>query len=245
MVTACVLIIGNEILCGRTKDANLPFLATELNKLGIQVGEARILPDKEDIIVNTLQDVRRRFDYIFTTGGIGPTHDDITSACVAKAVGRKLIRNHDAVAMLESHYSAGDLNEARLRMADTPEGAALIENPISKAPGYQVENIFVLAGVPRIAQAMFDNLEYRLKGGETVQSRTLSTNLGEGLIADGLGGIQDRFRNVEIGSYPYFKDGQLGVSLVIRGFDNGEIDECCKTIEELIDSLDGNLIFSS
>ncbi len=245
MVSACILIIGNEVLSGRTKDANLSFLGNELNELGIQVQEARVIPDIEDVIIGTLNEVRTRFDYVFTTGGIGPTHDDITSACVAKAVGRALIRNPEAVGMLETRYQPEDLNDARLRMANTPEGAILIENPISKAPGYQIENIFVLAGVPSIARAMFDNLKPRLKGGAAVLSKTISTNLGEGVIAGPLGAIQTDFPNLDIGSYPYFKDGQLGVSLVCRSTDMEEIDQCCSAIEEMIDSLGGNIIFLS
>ena len=237
MVTACVLIIGNEILSGRTKDVNLPFLAEELNKLGIRIGEARIIPDVEETIISTVQYASEHYDYVFTTGGIGPTHDDITSACVAEAVGQKLIHNPEAVAMLESHYKPEDLNEARLRMAMTPEHATLIENPISKAPGYQVDNIFVLAGVPAIARAMFDNLRGRLQGGATVLSHTITTHYGEGIIAGPLGKIQEQFPSVDIGSYPYFKEGQLGVSLVIRTTDELQLNTCEQAIKEMIVSL--------
>jgi len=244
-VSACILIIGNEVLSGRTQDSNLSYLASELNDIGIQVAEARVIPDEETIIIDTLNHARQIFDYVFTTGGIGPTHDDITSACVAKAFDRKLIRNPAAVAMLESHYKAEDLNEARLKMAETPTDAILIENPISKAPGYQVENVFVLAGVPRIAQAMFDNLKSRLSGGATVLSKTISTNLGEGIIAGPLGDIQTDFGELDIGSYPYFKDGNLGVSLVIRSTEESQIDDCLQRIKEMIESLRGNIIFST
>lgn len=242
--TACVLIIGNEVLSGRTRDSNLSFLGTELNKIGIQVTEARVIPDIEHTIVETLNYARRHFDYVFTTGGIGPTHDDITAACVAKAFGVELIRNPDAVAMLETHYKPEDLNEARLSMANTPQNAILIENPVSKAPGFQVENVFVLAGVPRIAQAMFDNLKSRLEGAETVLSKTISTDLGEGLVAQPLGEVQARFAKLEIGSYPYFKDGQAGVSLVVRGRDENEIDLCLDSLKEMIETLGGCPIFT-
>jgi len=242
--TACVLIIGNEVLSGRTRDSNLSFLGTELNTIGIQVTEARIIPDVEHTIVETLNYARQHFDYVFTTGGIGPTHDDITAACVAKAFGMPLIRNPDAVAMLETHYKAEDLNEARLSMANTPQNAILIENPVSKAPGFQVENVFVLAGVPRIAQAMFDNLKSRLEGAETVLSKTVSTDLGEGIVAQPLGDVQARFPDVEIGSYPYFKDGQAGVSLVVRGRDEEEINLCLDSLKEMIETLGGCPIFT-
>jgi len=242
--TACVLIIGNEVLSGRTRDSNLSFLGTELNKIGIQVTEARVIPDIEHTIVETLNYARRHFDYVFTTGGIGPTHDDITAACVAKAFGVELIRNPDAVAMLQTHYKPEDLNDARLSMANTPQNAILIENPVSKAPGFQVENVFVLAGVPRIAQAMFDNLKSRLEGAQTVLSKTVSTDLGEGLVAQPLGEVQARFPHLEIGSYPYFKDGQAGVSLVVRGRDEAEINLCLDSLKEMIETLGGCPIFT-
>lgn len=244
-VTAAILIIGNEVLSGRTKDANLSFLAEELNKLGIQVHEARVIPDVESVIVETLNQLRSQFDYVFTTGGIGPTHDDITASCVAKAFGREFGLNDDAHAMLKSHYKPEDLNEARLRMAHTPKDAILIENPISKAPGFQVENVFVLAGVPKIARAMFDNLKDRLKGGQTVQSATLTTDLTEGVLAQNLGEIQDQFNDIEIGSYPYFKEGAFGVSLVMRGVDQMRVDQCQSTVKEMIESLGGKLIYST
>ncbi|NVK19429.1 MAG: competence/damage-inducible protein A [Methylocystaceae bacterium] len=242
-VTAAILIIGNEILSGRTKDANLSFLATSLNELGIQVREARVIPDLEDVIIHTLNHLRSQFDYVFTTGGIGPTHDDITASCVAKAFGLEFGLNDDAHAMLKSHYKPEDLNEARLRMAHTPKGAILIENPISKAPGFQVENVFVLAGVPKITCAMFDNLKDRLKGGATVQSATLTTDLTEGVIAQKLGDIQDQFTDIDIGSYPYFKEGAFGVSLVLRGTDENRVDQCQTTVKEMIESLGGKVIY--
>ncbi|WP_135079657.1 molybdopterin-binding protein [Terasakiella sp. SH-1] len=243
-VTACIVIIGNEILSGRTQDSNLNFLATELNKLGIQVGEARVIPDIETVIIDTINYARNTYDYVFTTGGIGPTHDDITSACVAKALGYDFARNPEAVAMLESHYKPEDLNEARLRMADTPVGAILIENPISKAPGFQIENVFVLAGVPRIAQALFDNLKNRLTGGITVLSKTVSTDLGEGIIADPLASLQEKFPHIDMGSYPYFKDGRLGVSMVLRHHDETSLQECEQALKEMVETLGGNIIFS-
>lgn len=163
--TASVLLIGNELLSGRTKDANLPYLAVELNKLGIRVVECRVVPDVESVIVDAIHALRERSDYVFTTGGIGPTHDDITAQAVAAAFGRKVVRNAEAEALLRAYYPAEKINEARLKMADMPDGAALIHNPVSTAPGFRVENVYALAGVPDIARAMFDHLKHELVGG--------------------------------------------------------------------------------
>src|SRR5215217_9034801 len=164
-VTACILVIGNEILSGRTKDANIQYLATELGQLGIRVMECRVIPDIEATVVATVNEVRRKFDYVFTTGGIGPTHDDITADCIAKAFGVGIGHDPSAVAMLRERYTPEELNEARLRMARIPDGASLIENPISKAPGFRMGNVFVMAGVPSIMQAMLDNIAPTLETG--------------------------------------------------------------------------------
>src|SRR5882762_10478772 len=201
-VTACVLIIGNEILSGRTQDANLAFLAQGLNEAGVRLREARVIPDDKETIVGTVNEVRCQFDYVFTTGGIGPTHDDITSACIAEAFGVELIVHPEAGRILESHYPPGGLNEARLRMAQVPEGAVLLPNPISRAPGFRVENVYVLPGVPQIMQAIFNELKHRLKGGAKMLSRSVSCTLGEGTIAKDLGALQERYGDLEIGSYP-------------------------------------------
>ena len=166
-VRACLIIIGNEILSGRTHDKNLPYLAEELNTLGVRLVETRVIPDIEDTIIETLNECRAKFDYVFTTGGIGPTHDDITSECVAKAFGVAIELNADAHDLLKSHYdNPADLNEARLRMARIPVGAELIQNPISKAPGFRMENVYVMAGVPMIMQAMFQGIKHQLIGGK-------------------------------------------------------------------------------
>ncbi|WP_299391198.1 molybdopterin-binding protein [Pelagibius sp.] len=233
-VTACLLIIGNEILSGRTKDKNLAFLGEELNHLGIRLMEARVIPDVEDVIVATVNDVRQRFDYVFTTGGIGPTHDDITADCVAKAFGLPLIVNQEARAILEAHYEKGQLNAARLRMARTPEGAQLIENPVSQAPGFQVGNVFVMAGIPVIMQAMFQSLRHRLAGGEPLLSLTVSVDLGEGVLAAGLGAVQERFPDVELGSYPFNRNGTFGVRLVLRSTDAQRLKAAAQAVDELI-----------
>jgi molybdenum cofactor synthesis domain-containing protein len=223
IVIACVLIIGNEILSGRTQDANLAFLAQGLNEIGIRLREARVIPDDAQTIVGTVNEVRAKFDYVFTTGGIGPTHDDITSACIAEAFGVPLILHPEAKRILESHYPPGGLNEARLRMAQVPEGAALLLNPISRAPGFRIENVFVLPGVPQIMQAIFNELKHRLHGGAKVFSRSVSCALGEGTIAQDLAALQARYGDLEIGSYPYFRRSDFGVTLVVRGIERGRI----------------------
>ncbi len=215
-VTAAIVIIGTEILSGRTQDMNVQFLATRLNELGVQLREVRVVADIEDAVVKAVNECRAEYDYLFTTGGIGPTHDDITSHCLAKAFGVRNVLNDEAKAVLVDHYAGGELNEARLRMAHTPEGATLIENPISKAPGYQIGNVFVLAGVPVIMQAMFESLRHRLVGGAPVRSLTISVALPEGRLARPLGVIQGEFTDVEIGSYPFFRAGVVGCSLVLR-----------------------------
>src|SRR5258708_4994218 len=214
IVTACVLIIGKEILCGRTEDANLGFVAQGVNEVGIRLREARVIPDDPGVIVPTVNEVRRAFDYVFTTGGIGPTHDDITAQCVADAFGVPLMVHPEAKRLLETHYPPGHLNEARLRMAMVPEGAVLLPNPISRAPGFQIGNVFVLPGVPNIMQGIFEQLKYRLVGGEKVLSRSVSCHLGEGALAKDLGALQGRHPDVEIGSYPYFRPAAFGVHLL-------------------------------
>ncbi len=198
IVTACVLIIGNEILSGRTQDANLAFLAQGLNEAGIRLREARVIPDDHDVIVSTVNEVRRGFDYVFTTGGIGPTHDDITAQCIADAFGVALIVHPEARRLLESHYPPGHLNEARLRMAMVPEGAALLPNPISRAPGFRIGNVHVLPGVPSIMQGIFEQLKYRLVGGDTVLSRSVSCHLAEGTLARDLAELQERYPDVRV-----------------------------------------------
>ncbi|HEY1798395.1 MAG TPA: molybdopterin-binding protein [Stellaceae bacterium] len=239
-VTACVLIIGNEILSGRVQDENLAFLATGLNDAGIRLRHARVIPDDAETIIATINEVRRHYDYVFTTGGIGPTHDDITSQCVADAFGVKLVLNPEAVRILTGHYPPGALNEARLRMAHVPEGAVLLSNPISRAPGFRMENVYVLPGVPQIMRAMFSELQHQLRGGAKVLTRSVSCSLGEGPIANGLSAIQDRYADCEIGSYPYFRRADFGVTLVVRGTDRTRIEAAAEEIKTLIRSLGGD-----
>jgi molybdenum cofactor synthesis domain-containing protein len=199
-VTAALIVIGNEVLSGRTRDANLPYLGQRLNELGVQLKETRVIRDDEDAIVRTVNECRQAYDYVFTTGGIGPTHDDITAGSIAKAFGVPLLRHPEAVARLERHYRSGEFNEARMRMTDVPEGGTLIDNPVSAAPGFRIENVFVFAGVPAIMQAMFEGIKHALIGGEPLRARTFRTTLAEGQLAHGLGDIQVRFPEVEIGS---------------------------------------------
>jgi molybdenum cofactor synthesis domain-containing protein len=240
VVTACVLIIGNEILSGRTQDANLSFLARGLNEVGIRVREARVIADDPKAIATTLNAVRGSFDYVFTTGGIGPTHDDITAQSVADAFGVPLILHPQAKRLLETHYPPGQLNEARLRMAMVPEGAVLLPNPISRAPGFQIGNVFVLPGVPEIMRGIFEQLKYRLRGGEKVQSRSVSCHLSEGALARDLGDFQARHPDLEIGSYPYFRRGDFGVTLVLRGTDNVRLANAMDQLKLLIRRLGGD-----
>jgi molybdenum cofactor synthesis domain-containing protein len=233
-VTACLLIIGNEILSGRTQDKNLAYIGEGLNELGVRLMEVRVIPDDERVIIDTLNEVRRGFDYVFTTGGIGPTHDDITADCVAKAFGLPLIVNPEARAILEAHYPPGQLTEARLRMARTPEGARLIENPVSKAPGFQVENVFVMAGIPAVMQAMFNSLKHELVGGKPLRSRTVKVEMGESFVAEGLSAVQDSHPDVEIGSYPFNRDGVFGTRLVLRSTEESELTAAAAALDAML-----------
>ncbi|RKQ72504.1 competence/damage-inducible protein A [Oceanibaculum indicum] len=239
--TAALLIIGNEVLSGRTKDANLSHLGTQLSEMGIRMMEARVVPDIEARIIEAVNELRARYTYVFTTGGIGPTHDDITSACIAKAFGVKLIRHPDAMTLLAAHYAAtgAEFNDARKKMAEVPEGAALVENPVSKAPGFHIGNVYVFAGIPRIMQAMFDSVRGELATGAKIASRTVSCRIGEGTLAQGLGAIQARHPSIDIGSYPYFAGGGFGVSLVLRGTDEAALDAAADEVRALIRSLGG------
>lgn len=241
-VTACVILIGNELLSGRTQDSNLQFIGQQLAAQGIRLKEARVIPDVPEVIVETVNSCRAMYDYVFTTGGIGPTHDDITTACVAKAFGKCVIRHPEAVAALSHHYREGELNEARLKMAEVPEGAALIPNPVSAAPGYVIENVYVLAGVPSIMQAMFKALS--LKGGAPIVSESLSAYITEGGIAAELEAIQNRFPEVDIGSYPFFRHGKVGTSLVGRSENPEKLQGAMDAIRAMLESHRAEIISS-
>lgn len=242
LVTASLVIIGNEILSGRTHDKNLPHLAVELNKAGIQLREVRVVPDIEAEIVDAVNAVRARYDYVFTTGGIGPTHDDITTASVAKAFGVNVIRHPEAEAALRAHYTAEQINEARLKMADVPEGATLIPNPVSTAPGFCIGNVYVMAGVPKIMQAMLAAIIPLLTGGDSVGSLSLTTDLPEGTIAAGLTAIQDKYPTVDIGSYPQYAEGRPQTTLVCRAMDTAANQAAADEVRALIATLGGVLL---
>jgi molybdenum cofactor synthesis domain-containing protein len=219
--TAAILIIGNEILSGKTQDTNTPWLAQRLGERGIRLCEVRVVRDEEEAIVRAVHALKDAYTYVFTTGGIGPTHDDITADCMARAFGVEIGVREDARALLAAYYSATgkELNDARLRMARIPSGAALIDNPVSGAPGFKLENVYVMAGVPKIMQGMFGAFADTLKGGPPVLSRAVTGAIRESDIAEELAAIQNAFPDIEIGSYPKMKEGRPEVSLVLRGQD--------------------------
>lgn len=239
IVTAALLVIGDEILSGRTKDKNIGYVAEYLTNIGIDLKEVRVVADEEPEIVAALNVLRARYTYVFTTGGIGPTHDDITSECVAKAFGVKWVLHPETHKIFKSIYKPEDLNEARLRMAHTPEGATLIINPVSRAPGFKMGNVYVMAGIPGVMQAMFDSVQPTLKGGPPVLSRTVSCDLPEGTIAKGLGAIQARYADVDIGSYPFYRRGSFGTSLVLRGREPKRLDQAAQEVLAMVKELGG------
>ena len=236
-VTACVIVIGNEILSGRTQDANLAYLAKALNGVGIRVMEARVVRDDAHAIAAAVDACRARYDYVFTTGGIGPTHDDITAGSIARAFGVALVRDPRAVDMLTRRYAAAELNEARLKMAEVPEGSALIDNPVSSAPGFRIGNVLVLPGVPSILRAMVDGLVVGLRGGDPVLSRTISGFTTESGIAAPLSAVQDAHPQVEIGSYPFVRSGRFGVSLVVRSSDRAAVAVAAAAVATMLRNL--------
>ena len=233
-VNAAIIIIGNEILSGRTIDANTSTLAIWLNSLGVNLNEVRVIPDIEKKIVYTINELRKKFDYVFTTGGIGPTHDDITANSISKAFGVKYSIHPEAFKILESYYKLGEFNEGRQRMARTPSGAKLILNPTSGAPGFAIENVFCLPGVPSILKSMLGGLKNEISGGKPKLSQTINLNTVESEIAEPLANIQNNNKEVEIGSYPFFKAGKLGVAIVIRSIDKSKIDICNSQILEFV-----------
>lgn len=235
--TAAVLLIGDEILSGRTKDRNLGFIADYLTALGIDLKEGRIVPDIQEEIVAALNDLRVRYSYVFTTGGIGPTHDDITADAVAAAFGVPIDHDPRAVAILKSHFDPSMLNESRLRMARMPKGAELIENKVSKAPGFRMENVFVMAGVPEIMQAMFEAIAQTLKRGPPMFSQTVTAFIGEGDLAKPLKDIQASFPDVVIGSYPFHEQGRFGSNLVLRSRDEGRLAAATAQVQQMTEAL--------
>ena len=234
-VNASILIIGNEILSGRTQDTNTSTLATWLNSIGVKVEEVRIIPDIEKTIIDTLNFLRNTYDYVFTTGGIGPTHDDITAQSVAKAFGIKYEIHKEAFKILEKYYQPGEFNEGRQKMVWMPEKANLIINPTSGAPGFSVENVFCLPGVPSILKSMLGGLTNSIVGGEPILNMTISLRTVESEIASSLTKVQNDNLDVEIGSYPFFHAGKLGVSIVIRSEQQSKIDICKTQILKFVD----------
>jgi len=225
-VNAAILIIGNEILSGRTQDTNTTTLAKWLNSIGVVVNEVRVIPDIEKTIVETLNTLRKSNNYVFTTGGIGPTHDDITAESVSKAFGLKYEIHKEAFKILEEYYKKGEFNEGRQKMVWMPENANLILNPTSGAPGFSVDNVFCLPGVPSILKSMLGGLKNKIVGGEPILSHTINLKTVESEIANSLSEVQDQNEDVEIGSYPFFHAGKLGVSIVIRSENQSKIDVC-------------------
>tara|TARA_Y100000992_G_scaffold231575_1_gene162675 strand:- start:56 stop:805 length:750 start_codon:yes stop_codon:yes gene_type:complete len=225
-VNAAILIIGNEILSGRTQDTNTSTLANWLNSIGVKVNEVRVIPDIEKKIIDTLNVLKAENDYVFTTGGIGPTHDDITAQSVAKAFGLKYELHKKAYKILEAYYNPGEFNEGRQKMVKMPENAKLILNPTSGAPGFSVENVFCLPGVPSILKSMLGGLKNEIVGGEPILSHTISLKTVESEIAKSLNKVQEDNKDVEIGSYPFFHAGKLGVSIVLRCENQSKIDIC-------------------
>jgi molybdenum cofactor synthesis domain-containing protein len=226
IIKSSIIIIGNEILSGRTQDTNTSTLAIWLNSIGVKVNEVRVIPDFEEIIIETVNLLRKKNDYIFTTGGIGPTHDDITASSISKAFGKKYQIHKEAFKILEDYYKPGEFNEGRQKMVWMPENAELILNPTSGAPGFSVENVFCLPGVPSILKSMLGSLKNRIVGGEPILSHTISLKTVESEIANSLTKVQNDNKDVEIGSYPFFQAGKLGVSIVIRSESQSKIDKC-------------------
>lgn len=234
---AALLIIGNEILSGRTQDANAKYIAEKLATKGIALTEIRVVPDIESRIIGAANELRAANDYLFTTGGIGPTHDDITAECVAKAFGVKTHEDPLARKVLETNYGAENLTPARLKMAVIPQGASLIDNPVSGAPGFVIGNVYVMAGVPKIMQGMMDNILPTLREGAIVLTRTVVCEVAESKIAQPLSALQDKYPDIDIGSYPQYQPGKPSVSLVLRGTNAEQIDEALRDLASMIVAL--------
>lgn len=231
--TAAMLVIGDEILSGRTRDANMHYLAGQLTEAGIDLKEVRIVSDDRDAIITAVKALSAGYDHVFTSGGIGPTHDDITADCIAAAFGAPIDVRDDARALLQAHYdrSGLELNAARLRMARIPDGATLIDNPVSTAPGFKLRNVHVMAGVPSVFKAMVASVLPTLTGGAPLLSRTLPVMRGEGDIAGPLGAFAAEFPNLSVGCYPFQKDGVYGANVVVRGSDAAQLDTAIHTLE--------------
>ena len=238
IVTGCMLVIGNDILSGRTQDTNLAHLAKVLNELRVRLVAARVIPDIEDVIVNTVNECRAKFDYIFTTGGIGPTHDDITAVCMAKAFGVEVIRHPEIEAVIRRREASAEVMESRFLMARVPEGSKLIDNPTGGPQGFQIDNVFVMAGVPSVMQAMASTFsDKQIKGAKPVRSRSVGAYLGESAVAGALEDIQNQHPEVDLGSYPFYREKGYGTNLVMRGTDEAELEVVKSKVGEMIKSF--------
>ena len=233
-VNAAILIIGNEILSGRTQDTNTSTLALWLNSIGVKVQEVKVIPDVEETIINSVNLLRKQYDYVFTTGGIGPTHDDITAESISKAFNLKYEMHKEGYKLLEKYYKPGEFNKGRQKMIWMPENAKLILNPTSGAPGFNVENVFCLPGVPSILKSMLGGLKNDIVGGEPILSQTINLRTVESEIANSLTKVQENNKDVEIGSYPFFHAGKLGVSIVLRSENQSKIDQCNSQILKFV-----------
>ena len=234
MIRASLVIIGDEILSGRTEDTNLAYLAKWLGNLGIHLSEVRVVLDDEKEIIESVNTLRKKYDYVFTTGGIGPTHDDITTDSIAKAFGVETRIDDDALEKMKEFLDGKELTEPLLKMLHIPEGGELIYSPATKAPGYKIENVFVMAGIPKIMQGMLEGMYDYLEKGEVVHSRSFDILVGESFFAEKLEEIQREFLNIAIGSYPFSRDGKYGATIVLRSIDDSALDSCEILIKELI-----------
>jgi molybdenum cofactor synthesis domain-containing protein len=240
IVTAAFVMIGDEILSGRTEDKNLNFLAQRLTEIGISLKEVRVVPDDENEIIAAIKAVKDKYNYIFTSGGIGPTHDDITSLSIAKAFDDELVQNQEATEILIQHYGAENVNEARLKMAFVPKTAKLLNNPVSSAPGFRISNVFVMAGVPKIFQAMFEAAKIELVGGKKVQSKEIKISLTESIVAKDLEDLQKKYIQVSMGSYPF----EGGTSLVFRSNDYDNLEKSVQEMAEVLERIKSGSIIN-
>ena len=239
IVTAAVLVIGNEILSGRTQDLNVAHIATTIGEWGIRLREVRVVADVEGEIIDAVRALSSRYDYVFTTGGIGPTHDDITAESIAKAFGAKLIVHPDIAVRISARPAPPDVMAARMLMARVPEGATLIDNPTAGPQGFAIANVYVMAGIPVVMQGMLSTLKGKLRGGAVVKSLAVVAHLGESQIAAGLGAIQQRHPDVDIGSYPFARDGRYGTTLVMRGVDDAELARVRDEVRAVVKAAGG------
>ena len=234
MKRASLIIIGDEILSGRTEDKNLVYLAKWLGKLGISLSEVRVVLDDEEAIIGAVNSLRKKYDYVFTTGGIGPTHDDITTESIAKAFGVESRIDDDALEKMQSFLEGKELTEPLLKMLRIPEGGELIYSPVTKAPGYKIENVFVMAGIPKIMRGMLEGMYDYLEKGDLIHSRSFDIMVGESFFAEELTQIQDKYSDVSVGSYPFSRDGKYGATIVLRSTQESQLESCELLVKDLI-----------